>query len=184
MRWDSSDYEGRAVTGVDWKQWDNIAAVFAPAVLVAPKIEYSDHNSHAIRPYADAARDQRLADTRALLAQRRATAKYKRGRGMTPCPVYVAHFADGRQLRVSFWTPEKGPLDFAQGHNVAMLLGNAAPVDGYCDVRGEAVRDPHFAPAEAPTKAKKESAAARLAAICNALNAGDIETARNMAKAA
>ncbi len=118
-----------------------------------------------------------------LASQMREQGKYTKGKGMFPRPVYVAHFADGTQRRFSFWSREGKPIDFAAGYNVALAIGRSAPVDGYIDDKGTAIRDPYFQPVQV-AKPKKESAAARLAAICRALNEGEIDAALILAKTA
>lgn len=170
MRWDVSESD-RAVTGHDVQYWWRLRAKMAP-VTVQRTAEY-ETNAQAWR-----------ARNITALPLRRPTAKYRKSRGLTPCPVYVAHFPGGRQLRVSFWSPEKGPIDFAQGCNVAATLGRGVIVDGYVDVGGNAVRDPEFAPKAVAEKIRAKSSALRLKEICRALNEGEIDAALMMARAA
>jgi hypothetical protein len=99
---------------------------------------------------------------RPLLARRRpARGDFKSGaaiRGLA----YVARFIDGREMRVSFYSRGGKPIDFAQGFNVAMLLGRAVPIGGHVELNGERIEDPHFSAASVPNKinrVKRSSAA-------------------------
>ena len=66
-----------------------------------------------------------------------------------PYPVYEAHFADRKVLRLSFWTKAGEPFDFAAGRAHCEIAMLAPAVDGFLehDVPGKPwlrVRDPHF----------------------------------------
>ncbi len=56
-----------------------------------------------------------------------------------------------------------------------MLLSRAVPVSGYVEHNGARINDPVF-DGSAPVE-RKASAAARLKAICKALNEGEIDAA-------
>jgi hypothetical protein len=43
-------------------------------------------------------------------------------KGIWPPPVYEAHFSDGAIERLSFWSPDGKPIDFAHGRAVAEAL--------------------------------------------------------------
>ena len=73
------------------------------------------------------------------------------GKGMWPGPVYEAHFANGTIRRMSFWSQDGKPYDFARGRKVCGLASGlplhepwSAIVAGYVERNGERVEDPSF----------------------------------------
>lgn len=142
-----------------------------------------DRREHYWRPHPD---HEDIALIQSLsVHKRKARDDFKVGRSMLPYPVYVARFADGTQSRLSFFSTAGKPIDFAAGFNVSMILGRAVPVSGHVEHGDQIHLDPHFTPQASVTQiAKRESPAKRLAAICRALNEGQIEAAMLMAKAA
>lgn len=176
-----------AVTGIDHAFWRRIRATLGPTVIkqtIHDRLRALKFERSWDRPLTAEERADRdlMAHLRTCLRKRRSD--FKSGAGLTPYPVYVAQFADGTEQRVSFYTRAGKPIDFAAGYNAAMLLGRAVPTGGHVESAGQRCADPHFTQEIVAMKPRKESPAARLAAICKALNEGEIEAALIMARAA
>jgi hypothetical protein len=115
-----------------------------------------------------------------------------------PFPVYCATFADGRVGRLSFWSPQGKPFDFARGRKAsAVIYGRpdnetamkvyplADVTAGHVEWNGERTADPFFADGTKPvTTAAKVSWKALAAAARALLEAGDTVGALDMLKAA
>jgi hypothetical protein len=184
MRWDINQTASDEHAIESWKQWDMIRATLAPIVIT------DDSNARALlaaqydNPHPNAAD---IASARAVMQYRRQERddKLGKGKGLLPYPVYVATLPSGKTQRLSFWSAAGKPINFAHGFNVSMIVGRAVPVAGYVEHNGARIDDPYFAQGWTVEKpVKKASPALRLAAICKALNEGEIDAALLMAKSA
>ena len=103
----------------------------------------------------------------------------KKGRGIYPYPVCVATLDNGEVLRLSFWAEQGKPIDPDSATGAARAIAAS---------RGRQVTEWRVdGAAELPARAwkvNKPTAARRVANICAALNAGDVETAKSLARAA
>lgn len=67
-------------------------------------------------------------------------------KGQWPAPVYVAKFSDGSQVRMSFWSQVKKPLDVERGKRLCLSTQHAQSrtfARGFVDLDGRMI--PHEA---------------------------------------
>jgi hypothetical protein len=114
-----------------------------------------------------------------------------------PFPVYCATFADGRVGRLSFWSPQGKPFDFARGRKAsAVIYGRpdnetemkvyplADVTAGHVEWQNQCTPDPFFSAESTAKPAAKVSWKALAAAARQLLEAGDTAAALDMLKAA
>jgi hypothetical protein len=114
-----------------------------------------------------------------------------------PFPVYVATLANGETARLSFFSPQGKPFDFARGRAAvkacwsrpegAPCIGTYPPavvIDGHVEWNGARHDDPYFNAAATVAKTAKTNWRELAARARVALAAGDATAALELLKAA